>query len=258
MASYEQNSVNLTLVGAVPLHGALRDRVLDALASHDLAPTGYGWSDNPARPFDRNARALRERKEILWLVRDAAPAYRLTIFGWPTPTLWMRVPAPVDAPLLARLARLADDLAALTTPDIGWLSNRFDPADGDESEDARTQCAMNHAASGQPQWYRHRGPGGLALRTYLGPFLLDQIGRALVATLPAPSVVTDLPWGGVRIDLVGKNLDAGPEVVLPVWRRACAHLEAARFFTRVVIGAKQSVRFVPPDNPTRDPGGRAR
>jgi hypothetical protein len=79
------------------------------------------------------------------------------------------------------------------------------------------------------------------MRTYIGPLLLDQLGRERVMSLPVPT--RELPWGGIRIDLAEDPWQASQEALQQGWQGAMEHLRAAGVFATYEIVDERVVRW---------------
>lgn len=260
MTDYPQNSVNMTLAGAIPVRDGVRERMFAAFDAAGLMPDRWLLGDGPATAFTRAERFPWETPGTISFVRERELPYRLVVFAAPKPTVWLRAPAPVSPSDVRRLAELADRLCEVLTPDVAFVNNLVVPPPGSNDDDARLQSVMNLAARATPEKYRNVGPGGLAMRTHFGPFLVAQIGRERLLSLPAPTRVTELAWGGVRIDLVPEPWLASQASLRQAFATTRAHLEPAQFFTRAELAPNGGFRVLPPlePSPDRDPGGRVR
>ena len=127
---------------------------------------------------------------------------------------------------------LGEALAAILTPDFGEVvALPWDPLPGistlEEYGDADQVSLrrMNGCASG----FFHDGISTLSTRTYFGPNYIAQFGRDFL--LSTPAMVTELPWGGIRIDLHEKPWEASPEELLAVYHPAMNHLRQSPVLT---------------------------
>jgi hypothetical protein len=83
--------------------------------------------------------------------------------------------------------------------------------------------------SGTPGWILHNGINGLSTRTYFGPNYIEQLGREFLMATPA--LVTELAWGGIRIDLHERPWEATPQELLAVYHPAMRHLRQSPVLT---------------------------
>ena len=141
---------------------------------------------------------------------------------------------PASLPL-ARMPEhwaLGDALATILTPDFGsvaalpWEALPY-PRTMDDiaNEDSLARGEMQRNA----QSLFHSGVDGLSTRTYFGPNYVEQLGRGFL--LSTPAMVTELPWGGIRIDLHEKPWEASPEELLAVYHPAMNHLRQSPVLT---------------------------
>ena len=155
---------------------------------------------------------------------------------------------------------LGNRLAHATTPDFGTTHllscalDLFPTAD----PDVKTRRMMDAGTDVAPAGYFADGAGGRGLCTYLGPLVLDQLGRERVRSLPAPAVVTELASGGLRVDLTPEpSTQLGP-ITRESWRRCMEHLAPAGWFSTMTLSETGWVTATPPQTPGWNPGGQVR
>jgi hypothetical protein len=255
--AYPQNSVLVQWIGSSPVVGPLRERMFVELDALGLMPTTWTMSDAPPRPLVPGS-AGWQIDDTVFYDHVSEPPFTLTLHH-PEPIVTLRAPAPVSVATIRRFAELAVRVAAVLQPDIVWVTDLRRP-EPPLDEQARAWAEMVNGAKGSPPRYHANGPGGLGLRTIVGPSFIAQIGRERLMTLPAPTVVTPCAWGGLTIDLVPDPWDADPSRIVAAFLSAREHLAPARFFSRVRVGANGAVSFAPPEHPSpgRDIGGRRR
>jgi hypothetical protein len=163
-------------------------------------------------------------------------------------------PCP-PAAALPDVFALAEGFANAYQPDVLWMKARTS-AKFDFNDDAsRIQELMDSSTGGAPVRYRDHGVGGLGIRTVFGPLLVEQIGRDLLAALPAPALVKDLKWGGVLIDLVPEPWSKPMAEVRDSWVKSMRHLEPNPFMTKLELLPGGAVRRTVPTTPSWNPGG---
>ena len=69
------------------------------------------------------------------------------------------------------------------------------------------------------------GPTGVGLRNYFSNDILGLFSKNIFNDIPAK--ITELDWGGVRLDLMDKPWEADEEKLLENWRNVMQHLETA-------------------------------
>ena len=125
-----------------------------------------------------------------------------------------------------------DALASILTPDFGDVAALpWDPLPGittlEEYDDA-DQVGLRRM-SGCASGFFHNGISGLSTRTYFGPNYIEQLGREFLMATPA--LVTELAWGGIRIDLHERPWEATPQELLAVYHPAMRHLRQSPVLT---------------------------
>lgn len=88
------------------------------------------------------------------------------------------------------------------------------------------------------------GPYGIGMRNYFGSDIIELFGRDILQN--APAVVSELKWGGLRIDLADKPWKADPEKLLNNWTKIMNKLEPPHLFSKPDFDDKESIiRFSP-------------
>jgi len=235
MKPYEPKAIRLDMAGDRPFFRSdVLAPVLSALAAHKLfAPARWGLGEGADRPFNAEdvlRVAQGESSQFtLQLERDERVKHSTLIRLSRRPGLTTELPPTTNVDDWRHLFELGDPLTESYRPDIAWahvFSNLSTPV---SNEAERTQLRIDASVVGSGTAYDDEGPGGLALRTYLGPRFVEQIGKELL--LSAPAHVSELPWGGVRIDLVKEPWRATQEELHAVWLAVTEHLKPARFFS---------------------------
>lgn len=123
---------------------------------------------------------------------------------------------------------LSDQIAEIVKPRFG-VTHIFWPAQTPwKTEIERMQKWMNLCSYPVPVKFFPNGPLGLGMRTYLGGDVLEMFDREILSDIPA--VVTDLSWGGIRIDLAENPWELDSEELLNNWMKVMQHLEKAHLF----------------------------
>lgn len=135
----------------------------------------------------------------------------------------------------------AGSLAAAYQPQIAWVHIFSAPEPPLEDEQQKRHYLMDASVTGAGPDFESDGPGGLGMRTYLGPDLVKRFGRDRL--LSAPAVVTELPWGGVCLDLVEQPWQADLPNLLRAWQAAMDALRPAGIFADCTQGEEGDVEF---------------
>ena len=127
---------------------------------------------------------------------------------------------------------LGDALATILTPDFGDVAALpWEALPGlatlEEYND-QDSVALRRMTGGAAGFY-HNGIKGLSTRTYFGPNYIEQFGREFFMATPA--LVTELAWGGIRIDLHERPWEATPQELLAVYHPAMRHLRQSPVLT---------------------------
>lgn len=225
-------------------HREVLAAVVGALAADPLfAPQTWGLDARSAFPFD--ARKVASAAEgspsfyMLQLRRKKRIRHDSLVHLSDKPGLVVEPPPKTPPADRRHLFDLGDALAAAYQPDIGWAHIFVRPGP-DVDEDAATNKLMDASVVGSGLEYDESGPGGLGLRTYLGPRVVEAVGRQLLLSTPAH--VTELSWGGVRLDLAAEPWDAVRGELLAAWRAATEHLRPARVFSEARLDERGIAR----------------
>lgn len=261
MLGVEFSLLKVDVVGSHPLYDSgVRNKIFEELLKHPkFVPEQWGYSERGGNKFDAEKVLAHDTggasQETLQFRRRRGVRYQMRMHLGKRPNLvWeFEPPPPKDA--WPELFELTEGLANAYQPDVLWVkartSGKFDFSD----EPSRVQRLMDSSTGGAPVHYRDDGVGGLGIRTVFGPLLADQIGRDLLATLPAPAVIKDLKWGGVLIDLVAEPWSKQMTEVRESWVASMKHLEPNSFMTKLELLPNGSVRRTVPKTPEWNPGG---
>lgn len=101
----------------------------------------------------------------------------------------------------------------------------------------------------QPGDYYMRGPSGLGQMTWIGDYVLDQIGEEYLSKTPNVGLAR-LPWGGTRITMGADEYPwfLNPEKLVEAWRPAMEHLWKKGIFLEQYLDDKGAVRVRPGKN----------
>jgi hypothetical protein len=217
--------------------GRVRGRVLDVLCADPLlVPTHASFDERHQDPFEPAAidRSPGAPSSLFhYLKRGKKLKYRAAFALSASPRFYIDFDPKLPPKQWSLVFERSDAVAAACEPDMGWVhlsSHVRLPSDvpGDELQDVIDSCTDGH-----PVRWRDYGPRGLGMRTYIGPLLIEQLGRAQVLSLPVP--VAELPWGGVRIDLCERPWEATREALHDGWTKAMHHLSGAQVFASYVV-----------------------
>ena len=142
------------------------------------------------------------------------------------------------------LLALVDRLAAVVQSKFGVFHLFRKTAVPWVTDEDRILRWMSFCAQPIPVRFRANGPLGLGTRTYFGGEILSLIDHSLL--LATPASVTELPWGGIRIDLADDLWDLDQSTLLQRWQRAMEHLAPSGIFAEPVFDKdNRTVDFKP-------------
>ncbi|MGG4552085.1 hypothetical protein [Paenibacillus humicus] len=120
---------------------------------------------------------------------------------------------------------LSDELATVSEPNFGVTHIFWPPTIPWETDEQRIHRWMNLASSPVPVEFHPNGPLGVGMRTYFGGYVLEMFGRDFLMNTPA--IVTELEWGGIRIDLSEKPWELELNELILIWSRVMDYLETS-------------------------------
>lgn len=201
--------------------------LVDVLCSSALFAPDSWQTSSASAPFDRetlessladldpNATLHLHRERSLrgttWLDRFVAPAVSTEICA-------------DTADEAGECFALGDRLAAVFQPDFGATAWHPDLT----TRRALPRDESTEGWSGGPYFSRRRRYVRLGFRTYFGQHFIDLIGRELLDATPGV-VLTDLDWGGLRVDIGSVEPWTVPlQEVMQLRLAAAAHLAEAQ------------------------------
>lgn len=220
--------------------------LLELLAANPLfAPETWSIDDRTFRPYEHDdvARLASGQPSafMLQLKRGKRIKHTTMVRFDNSPGMIIEVVPKTPAKDWPQLFELSDALVASYQPELAWthIASGFKPPFANST--AETNYLMDSGVTGISLVYNDYGPGGLGLRTYIGPRLIELFGRDLL--LKTPAVVTELDWGGIRIDLVAQPWQASLDDLAAAWEGAMEHLRPANLFAKPRRGLEGHVSF---------------
>jgi hypothetical protein len=246
MATNLPTRIQLHLTGDRPLfrQDVLRP-VLEAIqADPALAAEEWGLDEQSLRPIDLDQAASVARgvssPHMLRLQRGKRVRQSTLIRLNRYPAVITEVPPATPPQDWHHLFEFGDPLARAFRPDVAWVHVFRTDGEPVSGGDPR-RFEMDMGVTGSGPVYDEDGPGGLGMRTYIGPHLVEAFGRDRLLSTPVPS--TELDWGGVRLDLVERPWEAPEAELLAAWQAAMSHLRPAEVFSEVERGGDGYVYF---------------
>jgi hypothetical protein len=121
---------------------------------------------------------------------------------------------------------LTDQIAEIVKPRYGVTHIVWPSPTPWTNERERQHKFMNFCSGPIPVGFGPNGPSGVGMRTYFSGDVLKLFGREFLKNTPA--VVTELEWGGIRIDLLEKPWEADIDMLLDSWIKVMNYLEPAK------------------------------
>ncbi|MCG7376201.1 hypothetical protein MH215_04300 [Paenibacillus sp. ACRSA] len=219
-------------------------------ANEYFEPTLWGNSETVKVDYDRDeiiARILLQQPRFseLYLQRNHSIEYTgkldlisnfRTYFGFdfkkPPKKLWPEI------------FKLSDEIASVIKPRYGITHGFWPVLTPWQSEVDRLQKWMNFCSQPAPVTFGPCGPLGMGTRTYFSGDILNLFDKEIFEKIPAE--VTEMDWGGIRIDLVAKPWEADANELLDRWTTVMDYMEQYDVFAIPSFSkSKRSVSFNP-------------
>jgi hypothetical protein len=238
-------SLDMTGEGHLYQRDALSPIIQTLAAAPLFAPETWGLDERSAFPFDLK-RAIsnangKASQFMLQLRRKRRLKYTAFIRLSDRPAFAIELSEKTPAADWPHLFALGDLLTAAYQPDIAWAHLFAKVKPPLTSTEGETQRLMDIGVGAFDHHYIDYGPGGLGLRTYFGPRIISLFGRDLLLSTPAQ--ITELDWGGIRLDLVAEPWKAAQGDLRAAWRAAMEHLRPAQVFAEMTLMPNGGVRF---------------
>jgi len=227
---------------------AVRDFLVTVEADPILIPTTWGPAERQRleyRKEDILARAAGEKfAGVVYIHRNKAIKYDGSVDIGPFRYIGFSFDKALAESQWPALLSLSDRLAAaIKTRFAVFHIFRAVPFPWTSEED-KLRRLMNVAAYPVPSVFRKNGPLGLGLRTIFGGDIIDLFGRERLLSTPAR--VSELPWGGIQIDLAKDLWNIEPETLAQTWKAAMDHLAPAQAFAVPVFReGREAIMFTP-------------
>lgn len=247
--SFNPFRITITMFGTTPLFEVTTlEAVLSAFESiSDTVPEFWSQDERVKLPYDRiEILQVALQPDMMhrdvYLRRDSGVQYFAILRkSSRAPSLDIEFSADLEPEKWPEVFALADAIAAAFKPDLGalhiWPPVKRKPwaSEEDKALDIIVHCAYPLVSS-----YYDEGPGGLAMRTYLGPHFVEQFGKAFLFQTSG-AVITELDWQGVRIDLGPEPWTLTVQELITHWQQAMAYLSPAGVFAEIEITPKERI-----------------
>lgn len=240
-------AIQICMAGGPPLYQRqVLEPVLNAFQADPLfAAEGWGLDERSYFAYDE-ADILRIAKGdsspyVLQLKRKHSLKHTALLRLNRKPALVVNFHPSTKAKDWPAIFAWAGALAAAYQPQIAWVHIFSAPEPPLEDEEHKRHYLMDASVTGAGPDYENDGPGGLGMRTYLGPDLVKRFGRDRL--LRTPAVVSELPWGGVCLDLVEQPWQANMPDLLIAWQATMDALRPAAVFAESTQDEEGNVFF---------------
>ncbi|MFB7816878.1 hypothetical protein [Paenibacillus chitinolyticus] len=227
---------NLFSISMYPTVSICDEQVLGNLLSvfennTKFTPTQWGNSETIRVEYNRDEiieKAIMERRvSEINLHRDKSVKYSgsFSLLTNPRSYLDFEFNKSMPQKLWPVFFELSDQIAENVKPRWGVTHIFWPPTYPWNSERERQHMWMNLCSQPVPVKFLPSGPLGVGIRTYFGGHILDLFGRDFLKK--SPGIVTELSWGGIRIDIMDKPWEAEKEILLDKWLSVMNYLHSA-------------------------------
>ncbi|MCG7316171.1 hypothetical protein [Brevibacillus laterosporus] len=206
-------------------------RILDVFESDEkITPTQWGDNETVKIDYDHSEiidRVIEHKASEIYLHRNKAVKYtgKFDTYFSPRSYLDFEFHKSMPKKFWPIFFEVSDQLADIVKPRYGVTHIFWPPSIPWETEHQRYHRWMNLSAAAVPVKFLPNGPLGVGMRTYFGGHILEMFGREFLGNTPA--VVTELDWGGIRIDLIEKPWEADFNQLLENWFRVMEYLASS-------------------------------
>jgi hypothetical protein len=137
---------------------------------------------------------------------------------------------------------LSDQIAEIVKPRYGVTSIVWTSKIPWENDRERLRRLMYYCETPAPVDFPN-GPLGVGMRTYFSGDVLDLFGRDIFKNIPG--VVTELDWGGIRVDLYDKPWEVDPDKLFDKWMEVMNYLESTQILAIPSFKMNKAIFFSP-------------
>ncbi|MDM5155465.1 hypothetical protein QUF88_17155 [Bacillus sp. DX1.1] len=208
-------------------------RILDVFESNEkFAPTHWGNCETVRVEYNREEiieKVISERRvSEVHLYRDKSVNYRgsFEVNLSHGSFLEFEFHKSIPKKLWPAFFELSDQIAKIVKPRYGVAQICWPVPYPWNTERERLYMRMNISSLPIPVRFLPNGPLGLGARTYFSGHILEMFDKELL--LNSPAVVSELNWGGIRMDLLNNPLEADGDILLDSWLHVMKYLEPAQ------------------------------
>ncbi|MEK4114927.1 hypothetical protein NST44_01755 [Paenibacillus sp. FSL W8-0919] len=194
-------------------------------------PTHWGDSELVKIEYNRSEileKVIFERSvSEIYLHRDKSVKYTGSIDVKLTPRSFMKFNFHKSMPkkLWPAFFEMSDKIAEIVKPRFGVTHIFWKPIYPWQTDNDRLHIWMNLCSHPVPVKFLPNGPLGVGTRTYLGDHILEMFDREFLKN--APGSVSELNWGGMRIDVMEHPWEAELTILIDNWIKVMGFLETS-------------------------------
>lgn len=195
-------------------------------------PTHWGNSELVKIEYNRNEileNVLSERRvSEIYLYRDKSVKYTGSIDVKFNPRSFMKFDFHKSMPkkLWPAFFEISDRIAEIVKPRFGVTHIFWPPSYPWNTDNDRLHIWMNLCSHPVPVKFLPNGPLGVGTRTYFSHHILEMFDREFLKN--APGNVSELNWGGLRIDVMEKPWKADSNELIGNWMKVMDYLNASQ------------------------------
>ncbi|MDR9856635.1 hypothetical protein RJP21_23820 [Paenibacillus sp. VCA1] len=233
----ESNAPNYFSISMYPTEPLDNEEALSSLlkvfeSNSKLVPQQWGNSELIRLDYNRNEileKSLLERKvSEVYLHRTSNIKYsgKFNIFTNSRSFLDFDFNKTMPQKFWSLFFQLSDQIAEIVKPRWGVTHISYSPTYPWKSELERLHIWLNLCSQPIPVRFLPNGPLGLGTRTYFGGHILELFGKDFL--MNATGVVTELSWGGIRIDVSDNPWEVDLESFLEKWVALMNYLDSPK------------------------------
>ncbi len=203
-----------------------------------MVPEFWSLDERTKLPYDRqeieqhlnNTRPLAI--DDIFLKRRRKAKYVGRLKEGPRPHIDFEFDGKLNPKSWGDVFAFSDQLAKLFQPDFAVTHIAAHPLNSPRPDDYESKVDQSgYVTNITPGKYKKFGPLGLGMRTYIGDYYQNQIGRDLL--LATPGCVIDEDTYGMRLDLAEEPWTLDVEEMCDRWETATNHLNQAKVFPTI-------------------------
>lgn len=208
------------------------NRFLDIFEGNEIfAPTHWGDSELIKVEYNRNEiieKVISEQRILeIYLHRNKSVKYTGSIDVNLNPRSFMKIDFHKSMPkkYWPTFFEMSDKIAEIVKPRYGVAHILWPAKYPWETDHERFHVWMNLCSHPVPVRFLPNGPLGAGTRTYFSGHILEMVGREFLNN--APGIVSELPWGGMSLDVMEKPWEAEAGDLLDHWLKVMDYLKTS-------------------------------